>query len=301
MNLIKPKKLKIGDTIGIIAPAGAVDRDLVLKAKKFFENCGYNVKLGKHIFNTDNYMAGKDNERLYDLHNAFSDKEINAIICARGGYGALRLVNLIDYDLISKNPKIFVGFSDITILNTMFLKKSGLISFSGPMAQSDFSSDNINLFTKDSFFKSLMSENFEIYAQNYKSYSSVSNAEGILIGGNLSTLASLCGLDFVPNEKFILFIEDLGEPVYKIDRYLTQLLTTETFRKNLSAIVLGDFLDIDDNKYFDNLFENLSQMLNIPIACGFPFSHTDVKTTVPVGAYSFLNGDKITVQNYLDV
>ena len=118
MNLIKPKNLKIGDNIGIIAPAGGVENnENILRAKFFFENRGYKVTLGKNILKNNRYLVGTDEEKLEDLHNFFADDRINAIICLRGGYGAIRLINKIDYELIKNNPKIFAGYSDITALS----------------------------------------------------------------------------------------------------------------------------------------------------------------------------------------
>ena len=139
MNYTEPKPLQKGDTIAFIAPAGSIlDANAIDRAKNYFENNGYNVVYSKHLFNQNKYMSDTDSNRLEDLHWAFSNKDINAIICARGGYGCLRLINDIDYNLIKNNPKIFCGYSDITILSAMFLKKSGLITYSGPMARGDF-------------------------------------------------------------------------------------------------------------------------------------------------------------------
>ena len=132
MNLIKPKQLKIGDKITIIAPSGTVDINLINKAKTYFENKGFKVDFGKNINNKSDYLAGSDKDRIEDLHNAFKDKDTKAIICARGGYGALRLLDKIDYEIIKNNPKIFCGYSDITLLNAIFLKRANLITFSGP-------------------------------------------------------------------------------------------------------------------------------------------------------------------------
>ncbi len=283
MNIIEPNKLHPGDTIAVIAPCGCIDIEKIYQAKKYFENFGYKVKLGSNVEKQERYLAGTDIERLEDLHNAFSDKEVNAIICARGGYGAIRLINKIDYNLIRNNPKIFCGFSDVTALSMMILKHAGLITYSAPMAQSDFAADEVDEFTKNSFFNTMTSENFEIRPENILIYKS-GEAQGILFGGNLSTTASLCGVDFVPEEKFIFFAEDLNEPAYKIDRYFTQLLNMENFRKNLGAILLGDFLDVDNPQYLDEFFKELAQKLEIPIIAGYPFTHDTSKTTVPIGA-----------------
>lgn len=298
MNLIKPNKLQIGDTIGIIAPAGVVDTEKIYKAKNHFESCGYKVKLGSNIDKCQNYLAGTDEERAYDLNCAFADSEIKAIICARGGYGSIRLLNKIDFDLIKMNPKILCGYSDITALSAIILKNTGLITFSGAMAQSDFASQEIDTFTSDSFFNTLSGKEINLSPQNSVTYLS-GNANGILFGGNLSTLTSLCGIDFIPDEDFIFFAEDLNEPVYKIDRYFSQLLNIKQFKQNIKAIILGDFLDIDDKDYFDDFFNNLAKELNIPIISGFPISHGLKKVTVPYGATATLENSLLKIDNFM--
>ena len=133
MNIIKPKKLEIGDTIAFIAPSGNIEEDKVYNSKKYFENKGYKVKIGKNVFKQNHYMAGSDSERLDDLHWAFGDTDIDAIMCVRGGYGTIRLINKLDYELIKNNPKIFCGYSDITALSLMIYKNCGLITYSSPM------------------------------------------------------------------------------------------------------------------------------------------------------------------------
>ncbi len=262
MNLIKPKNLNKGDTIAIIAPSGEVNIEKIKSAVQYFENKGYKVKLGANSSKCRNYLAGSDNERAEDLNNAFADKDVNAIVCARGGYGAIRLIDKIDFDIIKNNPKIFCGYSDITALSAMILKKTGLITYSGPMAQSDFSDNDINSFTEEKFFETLSSDLLEIEPENLKIYHT-GEAEGILFGGNLATIASLCGLDFIPDEKFIFFAEDICEPVYKIDRYFTQLLNIEKFKNNLTGIVLGDFLETDNKIWLEEFFQK-SQKIRYP-------------------------------------
>lgn len=281
MNLIKPKNLKIGDTIAIIAPSGEVNIEKIKSAIKYFESKGYNVKLGKNLTKCKNYLAGNDTERAEDLNNAFLDEKVNAIICARGGYGAIRLINKINYDVIKNNPKIFCGYSDITALSAIILKYTGLITFSGPMAQSDFSKD-IDSFTENKFFEALSFSQSKIIPEDLKIYNT-GEGDGILFGGNLATIASLCGVDFIPDEKFIFFAEDICEPVYKIDRYFTQLMNIEKFRNNLSGIVLGDFLEADDNKILEEFFLEFAKKTDIPVYGGYPISHNKRKTTIPIG------------------
>ena len=297
MNLIKPKKLNTGDKIRIIAPSGPVNIDNIDQAKIYLENKGYKVELGSHITDNQNYLAGSDESRLADLHEAFLDKETKAIICARGGYGALRLIDRIDYNSIKQNPKIFCGYSDITILNAMLLRYANLITFSGPMAQSDFGND-IDKFTEDSFFEVLTKNVSKIKSDNLKVYKS-GNAEGILFGGNLASIVSLCGRDFVPESEFIFFAEDLNEPTYKIDRYFTQLLGISEFKKNIKAILLGEFQKIDNYEYFDAFFKDLAKKLNIPIIANYPISHSKIKATIPFGAYCKLTDSKLEISDYL--
>ena len=296
MNLIKPEKLKKGDTISIVAPSGCIDMEKIEKSVKYFNSEGYKVKLGANIQKKDRYMAGNDDERISDIHKAFEDKEVKAVICARGGYGAIRLINKIDYKLIKNNPKIFCGYSDISALSAMILKNSGLITFSGPMEKSDFQFDGINDFTIKNFWQTVTSNKIIISTKEKNKFSNNNDAQGIMFGGNLTTIASLCGTDFIPTEKFIFFAEDLNEPVYKIDKYFTQLLNIKDFKKNLSAIALGEFLDIDDKSELEELFKELGRKLNIPIIGTFPFTHGREKATVPFGAKASMSNNTLEIE-----
>ena len=140
MNLIKPATLKEGDTIGILATSGAIEKESkpILIAVDYFEKMGFNTVLSENIYSEDRYLAGKDEKRVEELHKFFLNKKIKAIICLRGGYGAIRIIDKIDYSIIRNNPKIFCGYSDVTALSLMMLKRAGLITYSGPMIISDF-------------------------------------------------------------------------------------------------------------------------------------------------------------------
>lgn len=300
MNLIKPKKLKKGDTISIIAPAGAVDINLIRKAEEYFKNCGYNVKLGANINKHYRDFSGSDNERLEDLHNAFADSETNAIICARGGFGTLKLLNRIDYDLIKNNPKILCGYSDITALSTMILKRSNLITYSGPMAQSDFSgASKINKFTEINFWNTLTNSSpVELIPREGGKAYKKGSATGIMFGGNLATITSLCGQDFIPDNKFIFFAEDVNEPAYKIDKYFTQLFSINEFKDNITALILGDFTETDNKQWLDEIITEIASQTSIPIFSGYPISHTEIKATIPFGAEAVIeNSGVITINN----
>ena len=271
--------IKQGDTIGIISLAGACKKELIKKAIQNIEVLGFKVKLSKNIYNQDRYLAGSDEGKLEALYKFFQDPEIKLILNARGGYGSIRLINKIDYDIIKANPKPFCGFSDITALLLMFYKKCGLITYHGPMACSDFG--EINISTKESLFKAINNKPLEVTGTKIYRQGS---AEGILWGGNLSTVVSLCGQDFIPDEDFIFFAEDLNEPVYKIDKMFTQLFNIEKFNKYCKAIILGDFLDVDNKEWLEELFKSFT----LPTVGGFKITHAEEKITLPVGKFAKL-------------
>lgn len=279
------------DTIGVIALAGKCEANLINQAVKKIEALGFKVKLSKNIYNENNYLAGSDEAKLEELYRFFRDPEIKLILNARGGYGSIRLINKINYDIIMANPKPFCGFSDITALLLMFYKKCGFVTYHGPMACSDFAeTDNntINSFTLKNFFKAINNESLEftgskVYQQG--------PAEGILWGGNLATIVSLCGQDFIPDEEFLFFTEDINEPVYKIDKMFTQLLNIEKFNNNCKGILLGDFLNIDNDKWLEDFF----QTFTLPTVGGFRITHAQEKITLPIGKKAYLKNNILRV------
>lgn len=292
MNYIEPKPLTKGDTIEFIAPAGPIrDKDAIKRARLYFEKQGFNVKYSKHLFNQYNYLSDNDDNRLEDLHNAFLDKDVDAIICGRGGYGCLRLIDKIDYNIIKNNPKLFCGYSDITVLSAMFLKRANLITYSGPMAKGDFGSENQSDYTITNFYKTVTKIGCSYSAE--KVYNS-GDADGILFGGNLASIVSLCGIDFIPDEKFIFFAEDLNEPTYKLDKMFTQLFNIEKFRKNITGLILGDFLDCGYPEQFDEFIKAIAEQNNLPAYGGFKITHEHDKITVPYGkTANMANGNLI--------
>ena len=293
MNLIKPKNLEVGDTIGILATAGAVEnKENVLRAKKFFEDKGYKVVLSENIFEEFRYLSGTDEKKIEEMHKFFSNPDIDAIICMRGGYGAVRLIKKLDYDLIKNNPKIFCGYSDISALSVMILKKANLMTYWGPLAQSDFGVENPNEFTVNSFFNAVTRKEF-VYAPVKNKVYHNGDAQGILWGGNLGTIVSLCGQDFLPEEDFIFFAEDLNEVAYKIDKMMTQLMNIEQFVQYCKGIVLGDFLDMDNEQWLDELFDEIGYKLSVPVIGGFKITHDVEKITLPYGAKAQLKENKL--------
>lgn len=280
--------IKTGDTIGIIALAGKCEKNLINQAIYNLEKLGFNIKLSKNIFSEKQYLAGSDNEKISELYSFFKDPEIKLILNARGGYGSIRLLNKIDYNIIKNNPKPFCGFSDITALLLMFYKKCGLISYHGPMACSDFGEEILSDFTKENFFNAINNKTSEFTGTKPLIEGS---AKGILWGGNLATIVSLCGQDFIPDEDFIFFTEDLNEPVYKIDKMFTQLFNIEKFNKYCKAIILGDFLNTDNEEWLDELFNSFSK----PTVAGFKITHAKDKITLPIGKTALLNDNVLKI------
>lgn len=281
-----------GDKIGIIALAGNCEEFAVEKAKKNIELLGYQTELSKNIYKSDRYLAGEDCLKVNELHRFFADLDIKLILNSRGGYGAIRLLDDIDYNLIKNNPKPFCGFSDITFLLLMIYKKSGIITYHSPMACSDFAKDEINEFTLENFKKALSGA--KLIFNGSKLYNSGSS-RGIIWGGNLSSVVSLCGLDFIPDNDFIFFAEDLNEPVYKIDRMFHQLFNIKEFKSKCKGLVLGDFLNNDDNLWLEDLFFELSHKYNLPAVCGFKITHSEEKITVPIGRMAELVGTQLVI------
>lgn len=297
MNLIKPKRLNKGDTIGIIALSSAVtDKKSLVKAKKYLETKGYKVVLSENIFDKNRYLAGSDEKKVQELHRFFQDKSINAILCARGGFGAIRLLDKIDWNIIKNNPKIFAGYSDVTAIESMILTNTGLITFYSPVAQKDFGAETVSKLTEKSFFNAIQNTN-ELKVQPSKQKSKTyyeGCAKGILWGGNLATVATMCGLDFIPDENFIFFAEDIDEDTYEIDRLVSQLLNIEKFKKNIQGIILGDFLDVKNKKHLDELFYEIGNKYKIPVLSGFKITHATDKITIPYGANAeFSTEDKV--------
>lgn len=288
MDLIYPEHLKKGDTIGILCVSGKIDDYSKLnRAKEFIESKGYNVKISYLPEKQNGYLCADDETRASELNRFFADKTIKAIIAARGGYGSIRIIDKIDYKIIKDNPKFFGGYSDITALSLMIYKNTGLVTYNSPMAYSDFG-NQISDYTEKSFFDVIENGLTELQLENSRVYKS-GNASGVLWGGNLSTIQSLCGIDFIPVDDFIFITEDINEPVYKIDKMFAQLFNISKFKTNCKAIVLGYFSNIDNNEILDKLFKEIANKYEIPVVKGLKFGHERDFLTFPIGVNAILN------------
>jgi len=299
MKYIKPKRLRKGDVIGIISPASPVeDETLIEKGINYIEGLGYRVELGKNVGKVKGYLAGTDEARVEDIHQMFRDKNIAAIFCLRGGYGAFRILDKIDYQLIKMNPKIFVGFSEITSIQMALLTKANLVTFSGPMIISHFSND-INNFTEENFWRLLTSkakpEKIILSDQQINSNVKINKALGRIIGGNLAVFTAMIGSGFLPTlNNNILLLEEISEPPYKIDRMLNQLRLHKVFNK-LSGIILGNFIGCEepDKKKstlkLEEVFEDYFNELKIPVIHSWSYGHLKNIMTLPMGINVNLN------------
>ncbi len=293
IQTLKPQRLKIGDTIGLLAPASSITEEQYENALAQLKKLGFKVKLGKHLRKQYGYLGGTDEQRLEDLHQMFEDKEVKGIWCARGGYGCPRLLPDLDYQLIRQNPKALVGYSDITALFQAIYQKTGLIGFHGPLAYAVFSP-----YTSHCLSKVLINpkEKLTIHRftgideeEDYRPATITAGiAEGELIGGNLSVLTALSGTEFqLQAQGKLVFLEDIGEKPYRIDRMLTQLLHSGQL-DGAKGILLGVFANCKSGpkSHFFPLLETFKDRLSklgIPVFYGFSFGHIEHMCTLPIG------------------
>jgi muramoyltetrapeptide carboxypeptidase len=307
MKLLKPDRLCFGDTIGLIAPASAPpDPKAVDRAAEALERFGFKPKLAKNIRARLGFLAGTDRERAADVMQMFADKKVRGIICLRGGYGASRILDRLDYEVIRRNPKILSGYSDITSLHSALAQKVNLISIHAPMLNGALADPKVPEFTKQAFFRTVMvAQPAGSICAGYdgKTVSILrrGEAEGRLVGGNLSLICASLGTPFAPSFKGkILFFEDISEKPYRLDRMLTQLLNAGIFSQ-VAGVAVGVNAACDDespNKTgeyrqsgVDVVKERLST-LRVPVVIGLPFGHVDLNATIPAGGRARLDAKR---------
>ena len=299
---IVPAPLQPGDTIGLVTPATFITEEQLEQAVQQFESFGFTVKWSPNMLVRKGFLAGTDAQRVDDLHNMFSDDSVRAVFCGRGGYGSARLLPMLDYDLIRNNPKIFMGFSDITALLFGIHQQTGLRVYHGPMGTSDYTP------TTEKYFRKFLLDNpAEVVIQPRDGGEQMEvirpgKASGELIGGNLSLLVALVGTPYdISYEGKVVFIEEVGEAPYRVDRMLTQLITAENKLQEAAAIVLGDFSDCDTDSPEQSLSLNYVLhdrlgKLNVPVVRGLPFGHEADNVTFPFGATAEVDTAASTVK-----
>jgi len=249
--MIFPPKLKPGDTIGLVAPASPVPSDEIDKCVLLLQNMGYRVKEGANCRKVyHGYLAGTDKERARDINDMFADQEVKAVFCLRGGNGSVRIMDMLDYQMIKKNPKIFVGYSDITNLLLAFNKLCGFVTYHGPMVYSNML-EHYDPYTKACFEAVLnMEEAYTFQNPEGRNIRTLvpGTARGQLTGGNLSLLINMLGTGWVPDfQNKILFIEDIYENIPNIDRMICQMKCLGIFDQ-IAGLIIGDFSECE-NEY----------------------------------------------------
>ncbi|MCB2204871.1 LD-carboxypeptidase [bacterium] len=291
-----PQRLKKGDLIGVISPSSPSRYpERITRGITYLMSQGFYVRLGMSVETQDGYLAGSDALRAQDIHEMFEDERVGAILCTRGGYGAGRLLDHLDYDLIRAHPKILVGFSDVTALSMAIIARSGLLSFHGPMVAAEFGVGPTEI-AELAFWSMLMDRRTQReLAFGGEEALVEGTAEGMLIGGNLAVYASMIGSPYLPDPSgCILFLEDVGENVYRLDRMLLQLKHAGVLNA-VAGVVLGSFTAIPEDEPNRELITVLREYLlplQVPVMTGFPFGHIPDKVTLPLGAQVTLDTAK---------
>lgn len=277
---LRPPALKEGDTVGVVAPAGPFDKDAFEAGVGLIRDMGFEVRIDARVFERCGYLAGGDRQRAALVNEMMADSGVQAVVCARGGYGVLRILEHLDYRTIAGHAKLLMGFSDITALHQALQLKTGLITFHGPMVTTLARGDKNSL---RAWRDSLMgARNFSIGLDGLRVLKAGS-AEGILTGGNLATLCHLVATPFGADYAgTVLMIEDVGEAPYRIDRMLTQMLMAGVL-DGIAGLVVGRFEDCGTDDEINALILERFGNLDIPIVSGAPVGHGDLNLPLPLG------------------
>lgn len=306
----KPRRLKRGDTVGVVAPASSAPEDEDIRFSiDIVKSLGFKVKQGKHLFARNQYLAGSDEQRADDVNVMFADDKVKAVICLRGGYGTPRMLPFLDYELIARNPKVLIGYSDITGILTAVHAKTGMVTYHGPVARQFYSDYTLSEYKKVMMNPARQLQigaappfetgEGQLERKNRITYISGGKARGRLIGGNLTLIASLMGTEYEPNfEGRILFLEDVNEAPYRLDRMLTQLRLANKLQQ-VAGIALGKFTDAETTGNTFSIEEVMRDRcgdLGVPVIRGLMIGHVADQTTVPIGIEAELDGDKGTLR-----
>ena len=295
-NIVKPKRLREGDTVGIVSPAAPVyGEEKIEIMQESMEALGFNVVISEHVTDQWGYFAGQDKLRADEVNKMFANPKVDGIICARGGWGCSRILPYLDYEMISKNPKVIIGYSDVTSLLLGLHAKTGLVTFHGPVGTSEWKDFSV------SYFKSMLMDGRTVEMKNPQKVEDTltqiddrvttirkGRAQGRLMGGNLTVLTTIIGSDFLPDwDNAILFLEDVNEGIYRVDRMLTQMKLAGILDQ-INGFVFGKCTDCDPGSGYgsftlDQVFDHHIEPLNIPAWSGAMIGHISEKFTVPIG------------------
>ena len=301
--MIHPVPFKKGDKIALIAPSSPVADERIKPAINAVEALGLEAVVGKSCTSKNGFLAGEDTIRADDINMMFADKSIKGIFAMRGGYGSARILDLLDYKTIRKNPKVFAGYSDITALHVAFNQKCNLITFHAPMPASEFY-EGVDEYTMSFFKRNIFCNDSLGIMENPKDQKIEilvkGNAEGRITGGNLTLLASSLGTKYEVNTKGkILFLEDVDEVPYRIDRMLLQLKQSGKF-KDAVGIILGQWTrceakNKENSLELNEIFKQLIVTENKPTICNIACGHSTPTMTIPMGAFAKIDNDKFII------
>lgn len=286
----RAKPLESGARVALIAPAGPLQKPEELpRAEENARAFGWEPIVATHATERNGYLAGHDRDRLSDINGALRNPRVDALWCLRGGYGMIRLLPGIDYDALSRAPKAIIGYSDITAFHAAVQRKCRLVTYHGPTAREPLSD-----FSRDSFERAIVRQTDSCGPAPNAREINAGTAEGILVGGNLAVLSSLCGTPFMPDlTNGILILEDINEPVYRIDRMLQQLKLSGALNA-CKAIAFGECVKCPDDaggggRPFDEVLGEIANTLGVPCLAGIPVGHIDRQWTIPLGTMATLD------------
>lgn len=279
-----PPELQPGDTVGIIAPSGSFERERLAPGLAFLRAKGFRVREGASLYAQDRYLAGADWARADDVNAMFADGDVKGIFVARGGYGAARILEFLDWVSIAQNPKVLVGLSDTTALQLAIFARTGLVTFSGFLLCSDVMADGVDQETEQALWAAVCSHRFEGVGLTPLRGGEVN---GPLLGGCLSLVASLVGTRFLPVlDGTVLVIEDVNEPPYRVDRMLNQLAMAGVFDR-VAGVVFGEFVDCEPERETEGRVEDVINdfvaRVSCPVFCGLPYGHGKARRVLPIG------------------
>jgi len=297
LKMIKPEALVSGDTVEVIAPSSPFEWENFNKGVLWLKKMGFRVNYDKTIFEKIRYLAGTHQTRAESINRAFADPKVKAILCARGGYGAIGTLPFLDLETIRKNPKIFLGCSDVSVILNYITFKTGLITFHGPMVASLRFTQGPTKLTEEFFIKALISKELigEIKCSELKVLKK-GNGEGKLIGGCLSLLVTTLGTPYeIDSKDKILFLEDIGEQPYRIERMLTHLKMAGKLQ-GIRGIIFGNMEGCqpkDDQSFsLEDVILDVLAEIDVPILFGFPSGHSHDNLTIPFGVSARINGEE---------
>ena len=291
--VIKPQALRPGDTIAIAAPASPFDHKAFEAGISVLKSMGYQVKIPDSIFRAQGYLAGSDAQRAELLMNLFADESVKAIVCARGGFGSMKLLPLLDFEVILAKPKILVGFSDVTTLLVAIYQQCGIVTFHGPLVTSLGKGTEK---TVSALMDAISSHKALVLTPSKSVVLNAGQASGPVIGGNLATLTHLMGTPYEPAfERHLLFLEDRGEAPYRIDRMLSQLHLSGRL-EGVAGVILGAFEGCGSLEDVYAIVKEVFRHTGTPILAGFDVGHGAENITVPVGLHADLDTDDASLR-----